>query len=112
MKKAIIIGASSGIGKELAIKLADKGYVVGVTGRRHELLKDLQRIRPEQFHIDVFDVTASDFTTKLESLVANLGGLDLFIFSAGIGELNEDLALELELPTVDVNVKAFNKAMV
>jgi short-subunit dehydrogenase len=112
MKKAIIIGASSGIGKELALKLADEGYDVGLTGRRQDLLQDIQQLRPDQFHIDVFDVTAPEFTTKLESLVADLGGLDLFIYSAGIGELNQNLAIELELPTIGVNVKAFNEAIV
>jgi short-subunit dehydrogenase len=34
MKKAIIIGATSGIGKELAKLLTENGYLVGITGRR------------------------------------------------------------------------------
>ena len=43
MKKAIIIGASSGIGRETAIQLAEKGYEIGLTGRRNELLNELQK---------------------------------------------------------------------
>ena len=42
MKKAIIIGASSGIGRELAKLLAKNGYEVGVISRRKKLLEDLK----------------------------------------------------------------------
>ena len=38
---AIVIGASSGIGRELAVLLAEKGYSVGVAARRIELLEEL-----------------------------------------------------------------------
>jgi short-subunit dehydrogenase len=41
MKKAIVIGATSGIGKELAKLLVNNGYKVGITGRKTELLNDL-----------------------------------------------------------------------
>ena len=41
MKNAIIIGASSGIGYELAIQLAKKGYQLGLMARRQELLIEL-----------------------------------------------------------------------
>jgi short-subunit dehydrogenase len=43
MKKAIIIGATSGIGKGLATLLAENGYNVGITGRRSELPDALKR---------------------------------------------------------------------
>mgnify|MGYP000863656073 CR=1 FL=1 len=42
MKKAIIVGATSGIGKGLAKILADNNYTVGITGRRTELLEELK----------------------------------------------------------------------
>jgi short-subunit dehydrogenase len=40
MKKAIVIGATSGLGKELAKILVDNDYKVGITGRRPELLTE------------------------------------------------------------------------
>jgi predicted dinucleotide-binding enzyme len=46
MKKAIIIGATSGIGKGLAKLLADNNYKVGLTGRRTELLNELKNENP------------------------------------------------------------------
>ncbi len=42
MKKAIVIGSSSGIGKELAILLSKNGYKVGITGRRKNKLEKIQ----------------------------------------------------------------------
>ncbi|MFN5009298.1 MAG: SDR family NAD(P)-dependent oxidoreductase, partial [Bacteroidota bacterium] len=42
MKKAIIIGATSGIGKSLAELLLREGYEVGVTGRREELFQSIK----------------------------------------------------------------------
>ena len=42
MKKAIIIGATSGLGKGLAEKLTAENYKVGITGRRVELLEKLK----------------------------------------------------------------------
>ena len=56
-KKAVIIGASSGIGKALARELVKNNYHVGVTGRREGYLLELQKEYPEQIHIAVFDTT-------------------------------------------------------
>ena len=42
MKRAIVIGASSGIGRALAELLVEKDFMVGVTGRRRELLEELR----------------------------------------------------------------------
>ena len=43
MKKAIIIGASSGIGRELANILSKDNYILGLAARRDELLNQLQK---------------------------------------------------------------------
>ena len=42
-KKIIIVGATSGIGKEMALQYAAKGCIVGITGRREELLNELKQ---------------------------------------------------------------------
>lgn len=112
MKKAIIVGASSGIGQALALRLAESGYTVSICGRRTKLLEKLQTLHPGHIHISTVDVTEEGLTSKLDELAKSMGGMDLFIFSAGIGELNPTLELSLELPTVEVNVNAFNEAVV
>jgi short-subunit dehydrogenase len=108
MKKAIVIGASSGIGKELAKQLADNGYKVGITGRRTALLSELKASKPDSFVCETFDaIDTKTSLEKLEKVVEELGGLDLLIFSSGIGDLNEDLDFEIEKKTIDLNVTAF-----
>ena len=105
MKNAIIIGATSGIGKELARLLVDDGFKVGITGRRTELLESLKSENPDSYFIKTFDVkdtkTAEE---KLEELSSELGGLDLVILSSGTGEINENLNFGIEFRTIETNV--------
>ena len=64
MKNALIIGATSGIGKELSKLLVADNYKVVITGRREKLLKDLQNSNPEKFMIKVQDATDFKFLRK------------------------------------------------
>ena len=57
MKKAIIIGATSGIGEGLAKILTDNNYKVGITGRRTELLEALKAQKPNDYFISSFDIS-------------------------------------------------------
>jgi len=108
MKKAIIIGATSGIGKGLAQKLADENYVVGITGRRKELLDELKSQKPNLFIPKTFDITDTNkIVENLEYLTKQLGGLDLIIISSGTGDLNENLEYEIEKRTIETNVMGF-----
>lgn len=108
MKKAIVIGATSGIGKGLAEILVDNNYIVGITGRRNELLEELKSQNPESYFIKTFDISDTQIITeKLEELKAEIGGLDLIIISSGTGDLNEKLDFEIEKRTIDTNVIGF-----
>ena len=109
MKKAIIIGASSGIGKALARELVQNKYRVGITGRREAHLLELQKEQPEQIQIATFDTTEPNAIEQLEALEKRLGGIDLFIISAGIGHLNLDYDYSLENETNQLNVFAFTR---
>ena len=108
-KKAIVVGASSGIGKAITLGLLKKGYTVGITGRRSELLQAIEKSNPGYIHSSSFDCTDSNATNHLDMLIEQLGGLDLFILSAGTGELNPDLVPHLEADTNTLNVTAFTK---
>ena len=110
MKKAIIIGATSGIGRQLAILLADKNYIIGITGRRKYLLDELKHQRPANFIVSDFDITETFVVTKkLDELATKLGKVDLLILSSGIGEINEELDFNVEKKTLDVNVVGFTE---
>jgi|ERR1017187_9303507 short-subunit dehydrogenase len=108
MKKAVIIGATSGIGKGLARLLVDNNYKVGLTGRRKELLNELKNDCPESYTIKSFDIIDTKTAIqKLEELTTELGGLDLLIISSGIGDINENLDFEIEKRTIYTNVIGF-----
>jgi short-subunit dehydrogenase len=110
MKKAVVVGASSGIGRELAGILAQEGYLVGITGRRKEKLDALKSERPDSYILSVFDITnEGTLVNNLETLVAELGGLDLLVLSSGTAALNEELDFELEKPTLNTNVIGFTQ---
>lgn len=108
MKKAIVIGASSGIGKAIAEILVKNNYKVGITGRRKEVLLETKSQNENQYHVRVFDVKETNkIVENLEALVHELGGIDLLIISAGIGELNEALNFQQELYTIETNIIGF-----
>ena len=108
MKRVIVIGASSGIGKELAIMLAARNYKVGITGRREKLLNELRSTDPDRFVVSVFDITdILNVPKKLIQLVNDLGGLDLLILSSGTGTSNPSLDSLIEQQPVAVNVAGF-----
>ena len=108
MKRAIIVGASSGIGKELARLLAGDKFRVGITGRRLELLEELKSQNPDNFAISNFDIREPENAVeKLEMLTAELGGLDLIIISSGTGDINPGLDFGIEKNTIDTNVTGF-----
>ena len=107
MIKAIIIGATSGIGKGLAKLLVDNNYKIGLIGRRVELLNELKNENPN-FYIKSIDINDTNIVgQKLDELTKELGGLDLLIISSGIGNLNEKLDFETEKQTIDTNVLGF-----
>jgi short-subunit dehydrogenase len=107
MKRIIVVGASSGIGKEIAIQYATAGNLVAITGRRKELLNEISAAYPGSMFVADFDVTDMQNADKLEQLIEKLGGLDLLVISAGIGLISRELDWAIEKRTVDTNVQAF-----
>lgn len=108
MKKAIIVGASSGIGRELARVLVRNEYLVAVTGRRLELLNDLREEYPDRIISQCMDVSQlPEAMHELETLIDKMQGVDLIVISAGTGFINMDLEWQPEQRTIDVNVSGF-----
>lgn len=109
MKRAIIIGATSGIGHEVAKILLLQGWHIGVAGRRKTSLEALQTAAPDRIAIQALDVTESDAGEKLQMLIEKLGGMDLFLLSSGIGKQNRELKSEIEQDTISTNVGGFTR---
>lgn len=109
VKRIVIIGATSGIGYEVATIYRRLGWRVGVAGRRLERLEAFREQAPEQVEIQQLDVTESDAVDKLHLLIEKLGGMDLFLLSTGIGNQNRSLNPEIELATVNTNAVGFTR---
>ncbi len=112
MKRAIVIGATSGIGKRMAEILADDGYRVGITGRRKANLEALQQTKPEAFVIRSFDVQDVETSQRMiQELIDELGGLDLLVYSSGNGEMNKELDFEKEYNILRTNAVGFTNCI-
>jgi short-subunit dehydrogenase len=109
MKRAIIIGATSGIGREVALKLLEEGWQLGIAGRREKVLKELQQVAPEKISIQVLDVTQEEAPQRLLGLIALTGGMDLFFHSSGIGNRNRELVSDIEIRTIETNGVGFTR---
>jgi len=107
MKRIIIIGATSGIGLELARLFIKEGDMIGITGRRLHLLDDLQKQFPSQVGTECFDVMGNDNIVHLKSLIDKLGGLDLLIYNSGYGDVSETLDWAIDKRTTLTNVNGF-----
>jgi short-subunit dehydrogenase len=108
MRKAVIIGASSGIGKELAKILSKEGYIVGLAARRIELLKALQKNLETKTYVKYIDLCqVNEAMNNLNELIQEMGGIDLIIISSGTGYLNPNLNWKEEKETIDVNIIGF-----
>ena len=126
-KKAIVMGATSGIGMEVAKLLAAKGWQVGIAGRRIERLQTLisdnkttlqsggtisdNKATPQGGIIcyQQIDVTSAEAPSLLLELIDKLGGMDLYFHSSGIGWQNTSLDIEKELKTVETNGLGFTR---
>jgi NADP-dependent 3-hydroxy acid dehydrogenase YdfG len=105
-QRAIVVGASSGIGEAIARRLASEGAAVALVGRREgELLRVADAIAASgrgRAIVAAHDVTRYELTNGLfERLVADLGGLDLFVYAAGVqfnpGEGEYDFAKDRQM---------------
>ncbi|MDR1456078.1 MAG: SDR family NAD(P)-dependent oxidoreductase [Tannerella sp.] len=109
MKRAIIIGATSGIGREVAKKLLEEGWQIGAAGRREQELITLQAASPGRVSIQMLDITREDAPERLQRLITLTGGMDLFFLSSGIGRTNPELLPDTELSTVETNALGFTR---
>jgi short-subunit dehydrogenase len=107
-KKAIIIGATSGIGKALADTFILKEYSVGLAGRRISLLDDLKKKNPDRCFTKYLDVSqTTEAINQFKELITEMEGVDIVVISSGVGYDNKDLQWSPEKETIDVNVSGF-----
>jgi len=108
IKNAIVIGASSGIGRELAKMFSKSGISVGVAARRLSLLNELQATLDGVAVVKAMDISRPEAALAiLSDMIDELGGVDLILVAAGVGDLNKELNWEAENQCIATNVTGF-----
>jgi len=109
-KNAIVFGASSGIGKELARLLVKDGFTVLITGRRLEKLEEIKGENSKKFIIRQHDITSLEASEALfKELPSIFNTVDLIVHNAGIATPNFKLEWDKDKPTIDTNVVGATK---
>lgn len=106
-KKAVIVGASSGIGLEVARLMAADGWRLGLAARRTAPLEQLAREFPGRVEWAAIDVTTDGAEARLRGLIGRMGGIGLYLHVAGVGWQNPALEADRELLTVATNSMGF-----
>lgn len=110
---ALVTGASSGIGRDIARSLAKRGINVVITARRRDRLAELKEELIGKYGIKVMcisaDLSKEDSVFKLYEAVKKYN-IDILINNAGFGVFGEftETNLERELDMINVNIKAFH----
>lgn len=109
MKRALIMGATSGMGRGVALALLHEGYIIGIAGRRSECLDDIKRLSPDRVFVKNIDITTEDAPARLLELIQEMGGMDLYFHSSGFGKQNVALNPEIEKKTILTNCYGFTQ---
>lgn len=104
--KALITGASSGIGKEFAITLSKMGYDLILVARRKHKLEELKEELNTNIEVIQLDISSTYNCMKLYNKVKD-DDIDILINNAGFGLFGEfkDTSLDKELDLIDLNIK-------
>ena len=95
-KNIWITGASSGIGKALAIKFASEGWNVAASARRENLLKELSE-KSENIHSFPLDVTnINQCKTVFKNIVEKFKDIEISIFGTGIHDPKSEKKFNLD----------------
>lgn len=105
--KALITGASSGLGKDFAIQLSEMGYDLILVARRKDRLEELKKIIKTNVEIISIDLSSTFNCAKLFDKVKE-DDIDILINNAGFGLAGKfnDASLDRELDMIDLNIKA------
>ena len=100
--KTVVVGASSGLGRSIAIALGQSGASVALLARRHDRLVDAAKeAGPGSLAIECDVTDASSCRSAIEEAAAGLGGIDALVYSTGVGHLGR---------LVDADVEAWQRS--
>lgn len=105
--KALITGASSGIGRDMARYLSKLGYDLVIVARRKELLEELKKDLKSDVEVVCLDIS---YEENCEKLFEQHKDIDILINNAGFGDFGkfDETDLEKELSMIDTNIKSLH----
>lgn len=107
MLRIIIVGASSGLGRGLAERYIKAGNIVGVSARNVAALEELKALAPERVYVEKIDITSGDAPVRLEHLISQTGGIDIYLHCSGIFRDEDSLEEKSQVSVVQTNVTGF-----
>lgn len=109
---ALVTGASSGIGRDIAKELAKKGYDIIAVARNREALENLKKeIDNVKVDIQILDVTNREGCIQLhDEMIKKYGFVDVVVNNAGFGTCGKfvDTDLNKEIKMIDTNITALH----
>ncbi|MDD7250648.1 MAG: SDR family NAD(P)-dependent oxidoreductase [Prevotellaceae bacterium] len=108
---AIVMGASSGMGQEVARRLLNKGWAVGLAARRIDRLREMAEEYGPRAVCAQIDVNDDGSAKQLLHLFEQLSTVDLYIHTSGVGKVNCQLEEDIELQTVKTNALGFTRCI-
>lgn len=112
MNSILIMGASSGIGYEVAKIFIAKGMKVGVAARRKDKLEELKVLAPDRVYTKAIDITVEDSSRQIMELIDEMGGMDTYFHVSGIGKVNREMDMETEMKTMETNCLGWTRCIV
>lgn len=105
--KAVVTGASSGIGRDIAINLVSRGYKVYAVARRSQRLEELKKEIGDNIVPLVYDISKEEDCFTLYNEIKD-ENIDILVNNAGLGVFGffSDTDLEKELTMIDTNIRA------
>lgn len=108
---AVVMGGTSGIGREVALELVRRDWRVAVCGRNEQRLQEMKQAAEGIVACRQIDITSAEAPRQLIELIDFLGGIDLYFHSSGVGWQNPGLDPAKELLTVETNAVGFCRMM-
>ena len=110
--RVLITGASSGIGKSMAIEFAKRGYDLVLVARDEKRLKEVKKIIGDSVNIDIYAIDLNSIS-NCKKVYDKYRDIDILVNNAGFGLFGEfyDNNLDKELEMIDINVKALHTLM-
>lgn len=105
--RIVIMGATSGLGRRLALRYIEAGWTAGLAGRNIGRLEELQSVAPDRVEIERIDITCDDAVERLGILIEKIGGMNVYLHCSGILTDEDELTEDSQSRVIATNTMGF-----